>query len=198
MKRNQLSYIIVGLVLLFGYQNCQQSGFQPDTLTNQGSENQAISAEPQILPLSSESLKELDFKTEQVSNVEHAGKIISVVGTVLYKVDLYDGKMILINQDTNQSAQYCLSSALKSELDQILSESSICQYDGSHVSSQQVCGQAIQEHYAELSTNRETFKLGYATDTCGTNKVDLCSDRSIVLKQFFNKVKAQLSLLGCQ
>ncbi len=199
MKRNQLSYIFAVCVLLFGYQNCQQSGAGPDTLTKAGTTSESLSGNPpQEIPLSGESLQSLDYKTEQVVQVTQGSHTFSLLSEVVYKVDLYDGKFSLVNQSTGQVSEHCLSAALKSELDSILAASSICKYDVSHVSDSQVCGQAIQPHYAELVTNRDLFKLGYATDTCGSNKVDLCSDRGAFVKQFFNKVKAQISLLSCQ
>ncbi len=105
------------------------------------------------------------------------------------------GEFHVIDQSAQTDRKYCLSESLKENVTSLLSSSSVCK-GGYKVTEGLVCAQALIEGYASIITNRDSFHLGSATDSCGSNSVDLC-EGSDQLKNWFNSVKVGLAGMGC-
>lgn len=195
MNRNQVILIVVPFLLIFGYQNCQKSTFDP-AVTNLNNPSESVSTQDQqTIVLSQETLEGLQFKSSVVSHVAHGSTTVSVVKSMLYNFDLFTGEFHVVDQSAQTDVKYCLSANLKSQLNTLLSASSICK-GGPSVTEGTVCTQVIQEGYANLITNRDQFHLGSASDGCGSNSVDLC-EGSGELKAWFGAVQESLAGLAC-
>ena len=195
MNRNQIILIVVPFLLIFGYQNCQKSSFDPAATNLQNPSESVSSQDEQTISLANESLQELQFKVTKVVQVPHGSTTVSVVKSLLYSFDLSSGEFHVVDQSVQTDLKYCLSESLKSQISTLLSSSSICK-GGSKVTDGTVCTQAVQVGYANIITNRDEFHLGSASDSCGSNAVDLC-DGSTQLKAWFSSVQASLSSLNC-
>lgn len=195
MNRNQIILIVVPFLLIFGYQNCQKSSFDPAT-TNLKNPSESVSTQnEQTIVLANESLQGLQFKASQVSQVVHGSSTVSVVKSLVYSFDLANGEFHVVDQSAQTDLKYCLSESLKSQVTALLSAASVCK-GGPKVADGAVCTQAIQEGYANIITNRDEFQLGSASDGCGSNSVDLC-DGSVQLKDWFANVQSSLGSLSC-
>lgn len=195
MNRNQIILIVVPFLLIFGYQNCQKSSFDP-AATDLKNPSESVSAQSeQTIILANESLEGLQFKSSQLSQVPHGATTVSVVKSLLYSFDLANGEFHVVDQSAQTDLKYCLSESLKAQVSTLLSSASVCK-GGPKVADGTVCTQALQEGYANIITNREDFHLGSATDGCGSNAVDLC-EGSTQLKNWFKSVQANVSSLNC-
>jgi hypothetical protein len=195
MNRNQIVLIVVPFLLIFGYQNCQKSSFDPAATPLVSPSESVSTQEAQNIVLAHESLQAIEFKSSEVSNVAHGSTTISVVKNLLYHFDLATGEFHVIDQSAQTDFKYCLPEGLKAHVNSLLSSSTVCKA-GSKVTEGVVCAQAMQSGYANIITNRDSFHLGSATDSCGSNAVDLC-EGSDQLKNWFNSVKVGLAGLGC-
>lgn len=196
MNRNQIAFIVVPLLLIFGYQNCQKAN-----LNASQNENDIISESPtaqnlQVRNLENERIESLQFKSREISQVNHNGGTYSLVSYLIYDFDIGTGEFYVINEEAQTNVRYCLNDIFKNQVVTLLYASSVCK-GGAILSADQMCTQAIQDGYANLITQREQFRLGYASDGCGSNAVDLC-DGSADLKNWFASVKSQLSNFKCQ
>lgn len=195
MNRNQIILIVVPFLLIFGYQNCQKSSFDPAAPNLKNPSESVSTQDQQTIVLANESLQGLQFKTSQVSQVPHGSTTVSVIKDLIYSFDLANGEFHIVDQGAQTDLKYCLSESLKSQVSTLLSSSSVCK-GGPKVADGTVCTQAIQKGYANIITNRDEFHLGSASDTCGSNAVDLC-DGSVELKAWFTGVQGSLGSLSC-
>jgi hypothetical protein len=195
MNRNQIILIVLPFLLIFGYQNCQKSSFDPATTPVTNPSESVSTQEEQTIVLAHESLQGLQFKATQIAQVPHGSTTVSVVESLLYSFDLANGEFHIVDQNAQTDVKYCLTENLKSQVSTLLLSSSICK-GGVKVPEGQVCTQAIQEGYANIITNRDEFHLGSASDGCGSHSVDLC-EGSVRLKDWFKSVQASLTSLNC-
>lgn len=194
MNRNQIAFIVAPLLLIFGYQNCQKANL--DAVRVEDSMISESSLNLKVVKLESERVESLQFKSREISQVVHGSNSISLVKILIYDFDIATGEFYIIDEDAQTNVRYCLNENLKNQIIQFLYASSVCK--GGQTSSPEVmCTQAIQEGYANLITNREQFRLGYASDGCGNNAIDLC-DGAEDLKSWFAHVRSQLPNLQCQ
>lgn len=196
MNRNQISFFVITFLLMFGYQNCQKSNY--DTLDSSSilASESPSPQEVQVISLSHEVVENLQFKSGEVVQIPHNGSSYSLVKNLIYDFDVASGEFYVIDQSAQTNDRYCLTDSLKNQLSSLLYSSRVCKY-GLKVVEGQVCSQAIQDGYANLITHRDQFRLGSASDSCGSNLVELC-DGSLDLKTWFNNVKSHLSTLSCQ
>jgi hypothetical protein len=195
MNRNQIMLIVVPFLLIFGYQNCQKSNFDPATNSLKYPSESVSTQDVQTILLANESLEKLHFKSNEVAQVSHGSSQVSVVKSLLYSFDLASGEFHVIDQGAQTDIKYCLSENQKAQVNVLLSAGSICK-NGLKVIEGMVCAQVITEGYANIVTNRDEFHLGSATDGCGSNSVDLC-EGSNQLKNWFQSVRANLAHSNC-
>lgn len=188
-------FSIAALVLLVSFQNCQKPP-HPDEIGSNGVYAAGVISK---VDLSHESVKSVEFMVEDLKAVTHTtGNTIHVKYNKILDVDLNSGRISVTNDlDPSVVENYCLTDDLKSELVSILKGSEVCKKGAVQPQDDRVCAQAIHNPYANLFTDREQFSLGYATDVCGSNSIDLCGDHADMLRGYIQALKAQYSSLSC-
>ena len=195
MNRNQVILIVVPFLLIFGYQNCQKSNFDPAVPLINPSKSMVVS-DVQNIVLANEKLERLQFKfSEQITNGT-TSKYTGTSQSVKHDVDLTTGTVYVTRpgQDDLVAVKYCVTFESLKEINQLLYSDSICK--SSLIRQDTVCAQVIQEGYASLLTSREEFELGSATDSCGSRKIDLCKNSELV-KAWIEKTKSQAVQSSC-
>lgn len=209
---------LVGMIVLFSFQNCQKASNQdPSVLVNanpidshQSSSNQNTNSK---LELSQYNISSIEFYYQDKQSVTKNGNTFEALvnktiqidfgsNSIKYKSDLDNSNSGSTNSDsvnsdsTNQN--YCLSVDLKNEILNLLNAESVCKSSAAGASPNQVCTQAIKPAYAKIISSTDQFSLGSALDGCNKGLVDLCSEASIAnLKNISNKIKTNLSQYLC-
>lgn len=182
-------FVASTLILLLSFQNCQKPP-HPDEI-NQPSN--FVGA--QKIDLNQEVVESVNLMYQDSKVVTKASNNYTVLYNKTLQIDLNTGIILESSDIDSATANYCLSDELKSELVSILKSSQVCKA-GSQ-SSGQVCGQAIRLPYAQLITSRDQFDLGSASDTCGSNAIDLCDSQPDLLKGYIQNLKTQYKQLSC-
>ena len=190
--KTAIASLVAVLVLLVSFQNCQQPP-HPDEINGK---NVLASGVISKVDLNEERVKNVNFIFEDQTIVNRAGQDYTVKYNKTLQVDLTSGVIVQTSDLDAGSNQYCLTEDLRVELVSILKSSQVCK-SGVKQQSGQVCAQSIKLAYAELLTDREEFQLGYATDACGSNSIDLCEGQSNLLKGYIQALKNQYSQLSC-
>lgn len=195
MKKYWVASTLLGLMLLFSFQNCQRPPYK-DELNN--SLNQTVSTQDVLgnkLSLANESIDQLNLYSEAVKQVTDQGRTYGLIVQKVLAVNTHTGE-ILVKDNTSDQIQgrYCLTPDLKNELKNILASSSVCKDDTVKTG---MCSQVLSKPYASIITAREQFDLGTATDSCGSNKIDLCDGQTELLKGFAAAVTRQLLQMPC-
>lgn len=190
---------IAGFVILFSFQNCQN----PPHIDEMG----AVAANGQLvsggkITLSEHQLKGLQLISKFQETIVKNGTSFSVISDRGYDFS-FDGsnlkKEFIASSELNAvSETFCLSDELKNELQSILVSASICEKsDQESAQREKICAAVMVPEYANLQTEADTYSLGSATDSCGTNSVDLCGSESDLLKGFTKHLDSQLQNLKC-
>lgn len=182
--------LILSVIVLFGYQNCQKL---PERDIASGNQSDSIVT----VNLVDESIQKVNFITTENTTVQQGLKAYTLVSQYSYSINYSTGE-ILKSSDANQATvKYCLPKNLLTELHDILESSSVCTIsnvkpDGG------VCAQVYSYGYVQITTNRDILDLGSSSDACGSKKVDFCSAPSAdMLKGWFQSVKSQVAQLSC-
>jgi hypothetical protein len=114
-------------------------------------------------------------------------------------LDIDSGKMIAFEEGgTVLGKNYCLSEPELVEVKTILLNSSICEKRLDIAAAKdQVCTMLYRYPYASIDTGKNEYRLGEMTSGCD-QPMDLCGDKSLMLKNFIAGVVSQLSLKVCQ
>lgn len=187
MKTKITSVVFLVVVLFFSYQNCSQKQFSVIDPSQKSQNNDSRK-------LSDLEVQNLKFFTEQDSEIQKGPNKFYVKTKKLYSLDTESGVLAEHDQAADSLNTFCLTGELLAEVRSIISKSSVCK---GGPSTAEICAQVIAEPYAELVTSSEVIPLGFASDACGSNKIDLCEDQSSVLKSWIASVHAQLPQLGC-
>lgn len=179
------------LILLLSFQNCQKPP-HPDEI-NQSALNLAGSA--QKIDLNQEVVESINLIYQDSKVVTKASNNYTVIYNKTLQIDLNTGIILESSDIDSNTANYCLTESLKSELVSILKASQVCK--AGNQPSGQVCGQAMRLPYAQLITSRDQFDLGSASDTCGSNAIDLCDSQPDLLKGYIQNLKSQYKQLPC-
>lgn len=179
--------LIVMVLTLFAYQNCYKPKSSQDAVS---------SSSQQEIILADESLQQISFYNKETEQVQKSGNTFSLVTNNQYKIDLVSGKIEKFSAEGQKKSEYCLTSELLNELSDLLSSSKICK-KSAVIQDGVVCAQVLQSPYATLVTNREEFNLGYASDSCGTLKIDLCEEAPSMAKGWWTYVYTNLAQLNC-
>lgn len=179
------------LILLLSFQNCQKPP-HPDEI-NQSALN--LQGGSQKIDLNHEVVESVNLIYQDSKVVSKANNSYTVVYNKTLQVDLNTGIILESSDIETVTANYCLTEALKNELVSILKSSQVCK-SGAQVSGQ-VCGQSMKLPYAQLITSRDQFDLGSASDTCGSNAIDLCDAQPDLLKGYIQNLKSQYKQLSC-
>ncbi len=188
---------VSGFVLLFSFQNCQKSPAADEFNVLSSGLVVGASTSNKVI-LAEQKLKEIEFIVQENQTLLKSGQTFTLIAENAYRINLADGHGMVQSGTGQVQKTFCLTQELKSELNSILQSSSVCLDEKKEKSDDQVCLQAIKNPYAKILTDNDHFELGFATDSCGSNSVDLCADQSDLLKGFITHLKLQVSLLTCQ
>lgn len=125
-----------------------------------------------------------------------AGQTYTLLSRYTLSTDLQSG---IITETSDASAapkNYCLTSSLKKELNDIIRASQICKFHH-NPDPNVMCTMAMIPPYADIVTPRETFNLGAANNGCATDWSDLCDEQPKALKSFIDRLKTQYPSLTC-
>lgn len=172
----------------FAFQNCQKAP-APDDLSNN-----SILSDDQV-NLSDLKLKEIDLNIDESQTVVRNSGSYQIIVNKVFKINLETGHILVSSDLDLVQNEFCLTEDLKNELNSILKSSQICKTGESKPGV--LCAQAIQPGYAELITEKETYKLGYSSDGCGSNGFDLCGEQKNIIKAYIASVKANYKSFIC-
>lgn len=161
--------VFVVLILLFTYQNCSQKNFNESALQKSQS-------------VSDMQIQQFKFFTEDNKT---------------YSLQTEAGVLTERSEGSDTFHNYCLTADLFLEIQSILSAATICESQA-QLPNDVVCAQVIEPGYAQIVGASEVIQLGYAIDSCGTGRVDLCENQPQALKQWIQSVREQLPDLHCQ
>lgn len=190
--RLESTILITGL-LLFTYQNCSQSA---SGTWEQESVDQSSAAVSGTITFGDTKVQEIKFYTDVPGQFSKNGKTFFIKEKRQFILDMHNA---VISEQTMQGeniAHYCLTEDLAQEIHDIMNTSSVCKNDNS-VNEGTLCAAVITPPYAEIVTDSARLALGYATNSCGKNSVDLCGHQPNILKSWFQNIKAQLGNLPC-
>ena len=188
MYKYKILIIVAGL-LVFGFQNCSPSTTQ--NLLVQDPSN-SIS---QDQTTKTESVVGFNFYNEKQEVVNHQGQNFYIQSKAKFSLNLKTLELMEYDEQNTAVNKYCLNELLKEQLELIISESQMCSKPAESGSTQ-FCAQAIQPAYAEIITQKSKTALGYATDSCGSNRVDFCDAEPI--KAWIKTISDNLNQLSCQ
>lgn len=180
-----LATVLVGL---FAFQNCQQSPHPNDISSKVVDSFDSVD-------LQGEKISEVNFPFSENETVTRAAKSYTVAVNKNLQVFLPSGKMILTSDLNDPEQEYCLTETLVHELVGLLKSSQVCKKDAA-VSEDKVCAMVYTFPYAVLVTEKNTYKLGEAPNSCGA-PVDLCGDQVNDLHGFIASVKKHYKALTC-
>lgn len=186
---------LTGFIVLFSFQNCQKNLFHDEAHLQIS--NGAVSLNPNKILLSDQNIKEIYFFSRENENLVKNGNSFTVVTNKTYEIDLESDQIFVGSDFSKTQKTYCLSGELKTELIQILKSSSICKSQKEQ-NSDRVCSQVMKAAYSRIVTSSDNYELGAASDSCGSNSVDLCGDEPLLLKGYLAHLQAKLQDLNCK
>jgi len=193
VKTAAFSSVLGVLILLFSFQNCQNS--QPSDEINEKALN-SVGVAANSIDLNQEAMERVDFIIPASKVVSQANHTYQINYNKILKIDIKTGAILESSDLDATTATYCLSESLKNKLMSILNSSQICKASP-NLPAGTMCSQVMRPPYAQLLTNREQYDLGSATDSCGNNSVDLCGDQANLLKIYIENFKNQYKQLLC-
>lgn len=184
---------VSGFILLISFQNCQKPP-HPDEIAGQ---NLYSSGTVNKVDLNQESVQTANFMVPDLKSVTHSsGNVYQVKYNKILNIDLASGAITETSDYDSSSRSFCLSDDMKDELVSLLKSSQVCQM-GRQSAAGQVCDQSVRVAYAEIVTDREQYNLGWASDGCGNNSVDLCADQATHLKAYIQALNSQYESMSC-
>ncbi len=184
-----LATVAVGFV---AFQNCQKAP-HPDDISTAAVGVQGSSSK---VDLQTQKISDTDFLFQENTKVVKNSVTYDVLVNKNLKVVLPSGQMFLTSDLTSTTEKFCLTETLRNELISILKSSQICKSQSANAG--QLCTQALKLPYAIITTEKESFSLGSATDGCGSNSQDLCGEQAGILKGFIASVKTNYRSFVCQ
>lgn len=185
----KLASLLLGIVILFSFQNCQKSPYADEISTLV-----TVNASSNQVDLSKESLDQVNFIVSEKEIVTKNNQNFEITVNKNIEIDLASG-VVHILSDLGDSATACLTESLKLELVSILKSSQICQSEPG--APDQICTQVITPAYAQIKTSNDQFDLGFSSNGCGHNVLDLCGDQANLLHGYIQALKNQYKNLSC-
>ena len=188
---------ITGFFVLFSFQNCQQPPHMDEI--NSVSTNAQILTNTNAVALSEQKISEVVLNSKVQQNFQKNGTSFTMVIERRYEFAFDNmglkNNFIVSDENSNEIKSFCLTTSLKNELQSILKSASVCKKsDGPK---DQLCSAVMIPSYGAIQTEAETYELGAATDSCGSNSIDLCGSEADLLKGFTKHLDSKLQTLLC-
>lgn len=200
-----LIFIIILVVGFIAFQNCQKNSNigpvkEKSVEVSAGSQTSSESLKYEYkLTLNQQKLISLHYRFQESEIIKRNTGSFEMLVEKSLNIDLNDGTIKLETSVTSSpsSLSYCLSAEELSEFKNILTASEICK--ASPINDGRMCAQVMRVPYATLVSDIEKYELGSATDSCGSNLVDLCDQtQSEQLQKKLNDLFAQYKTKVCQ
>lgn len=188
-----ISFGVLGLCVLLVFQNCNKgpgAGNEPLKVGSMLTVNEKQD-------LKQKNLTSIAFFVQDVQTVEKGQNKFQMKYTRTLDVDLSNGAIEESSDLKSSVDTYCMPLAWRNELNTILKSSEVCQYNP-EILPETVCAQVITQPYAELRADEISYDLGAASDSCGSNKIDLCDQQSVSLQDFMKRLNASFSQMQCE
>ena len=179
--------LFAGVAIVFSFQNCKKNAESADAV---------YSSSVTKVDLSQENILKVNLYADDIQTVQKAGNSYQVKYRLALKIDLQSGVLTQTSDLSDQSSTFCLTPALKSQLQSILFLSQICRLHREHPP-ETICTMQYLMPYAEIITAHEQFDLGSASDGCASDSVDLCETQGDTLKQYVVLLKSSYARLSC-
>lgn len=153
MKR-QLSVIVGFIVLVFGFQNCNQSG------------------ESSTSPISTQQTKIENPDLKVAESLE----ILTQTDNQTLMLNLASGE--LIQSSLNGTVKKCVSEGMMSAINDVLQNSSLCEFKPAEG---ELCAHVYGYPYANINWSDMTVKVGESQSSCHKGP-DLCGNDGRVLR----------------
>ena len=190
------SILLLVAVVLFGYQNCSQD-YKNSWDGNYSNTNKATSGTTQTQQPAKSFADKVSFFVQPNTTLSKTADSISFpTEPNKLVIDLFTGVMEEITYNNQFVNRYCLPSAILQNMNSLLEQKLICK-KGS-LATDQICAQVMKMPYAALIKGSDVLELGMATDSCGSNSVDLCEDGSDLLKSLNQKIQKEKSTYICR
>lgn len=111
------------------------------------------------------------LKTLQKSNYSYQVKHQKIL-----TLNMQSGKIIEKNDLDAEERSFCLAAESLQALNSLLLQAQVCKFDKKESSDDVICTQVVKPAYLDLATSAENYQLGFASDGCATNTVDLCDE----------------------
>ena len=190
MKKEVSSILVAVFILLISFQNCQKPPY-PDELNSSN-----INAFSNRTDLGLEAIRVAVFMIPATQTVVKAGNSYQINYNKVLTIDVNTGVITESSDVAATTTEFCLNSALKSELISILKSSQVCTKQPV-LPPGTMCSQVLKLAYAQVVTSNAKYELGSASDGCGSNSVDLCDDQPNILKGYIEAIKNQYQQLSC-
>lgn len=190
MKNEVASILVAVFVLLISFQNCQKPPY-PDELNSSN-----VNAFSNRADLGLETIREVAFTIPSTKTVVKAGNSYQINYNKVLTIDVSTGVITESSDIAPTTTEFCLNSALKNELINILKSSQVCTKQPV-LPPGTMCSQVLKLAYAQIVTSKTQYELGSASDGCGSNSVDLCDDQPNILKGYIEAIKNQYQQLSC-
>ncbi len=190
---------IAGFIILFSFQNCQKPPHL-DEINSLSSNGQLINHGSKVV-LADHQIKDLQLFSKVQEKIIKNGNTFSMLSNRKYVFTFasssLDNEVIVSSDSSELTETRCLTEGLKNELQSLLAASSVCEKPDAAHDTEKICAAVITPAYANLETESEVYSLGSATDSCGSNSVDLCGSESESLKGYIKNLDNQIQNLKC-
>jgi hypothetical protein len=125
--------------------------------------------------LSSLNLLSVLFYVDSLKTVTKGNFSYQVKHKKILNINLHSGQIVERNDIDTEERSFCLKAEVLSQLNSVLTTSKVCQFNKKSAQADQMCAQVVRSPYLEVLSSTESFQLGSASDSCGSNGVDLCN-----------------------
>jgi len=182
----------LAIVAVFAFQNCNIPPKAGD-----GSVEGSQKAQATRIDMVAANISKVSFYMKEAQTMTRSGQSFSVMMRKQLSINLATGVLTETFDEANSTRTYCLPDSMKNELSSMIEESQVCKWG--HVSEAgELCSMALILPYAEVTAGEEMWALGSATDGCGNNAVDLCDNRSDILRQWASAMNQSYSGYTCK
>jgi len=181
----------LAIVAVLAFQNCNKMSKAGEDGVDESQKAQATRID--IVPAD---ISKVMFYVMAPQTVTRSGKSFSLMTRMTLSIDMQTG-VLTESSDETKSRTFCPPEKMMNDMAGILGDSQVCKWG--HVSSPgTMCTMALMEPYAEVAMADDMWPLGYASDGCLNNLIDLCDNRGTLLKEWVTQMSASYTSYDCR
>jgi hypothetical protein len=152
----------------------------------------------ELADLSDKNLLSSVFYLDAVKTLQKSNYSYQVKHQKNLTLNLQSGKIIEKNDLDSEQREFCLAAESLQTLNALLQKAKICKFDKKESSDASICTQVVRPAYLELMTSTENYQLGFASDGCASNFVDLCDEgQKLKLSDVIKQIGKSYSEINC-